>query len=141
MSEKINAVDAPPQKSITERLDLSIMLLYSARKKSAKPLPEYSTLYPETSSASASGRSKGCRFVSASEVIKKITAAGRTGSTNQRFSCACLILDRFRDPVSRSTEISVVPSETSYEILCAAERNPPKKAYLELLDQPALITE
>jgi hypothetical protein len=36
-----------------------MILLYSAKKKSAKPIAEYSTLYPETSSASASGRSKG----------------------------------------------------------------------------------
>ena len=32
------------------------------------------------------------------------------------------------------------PIETSYEINCAAERNDPKNAYFELLDQPAPIT-
>jgi hypothetical protein len=39
--------------------DLRRILLDSARKNRANPLPEYSTLYPETSSASASGRSNG----------------------------------------------------------------------------------
>ena len=34
----------------------------------------------------------------------------------------------------------MTPIETSYEIICAAERNPPKKAYFELLDHPAIIT-
>ena len=31
------------------------------------------------------------------------------------------------------------PNETSYETICAADRNDPKKEYLELLDQPAKI--
>lgn len=29
--------------------------------------------------------------------------------------------------------------DTSYEILCAAERSAPRNAYLELLAQPAII--
>jgi hypothetical protein len=37
-------------------------------------------------------------------------------------------------------ETITTPKETSYEIICAAERSPPKKAYLELLDHPAMIT-
>jgi len=35
--------------------------------------------------------------------------------------------------------IIVNPIATSYEIIWAAERNAPKKAYFELLDQPAMI--
>jgi hypothetical protein len=35
--------------------------------------------------------------------------------------------------------IKITPMETSYEINCAAERKAPKKAYFELLDQPAKI--
>jgi hypothetical protein len=45
------------------------MLPYSARKKAAKRSEEYSTLKPETSSASASGRSKGVLLVSARATI------------------------------------------------------------------------
>ena len=41
------------------------MLMYSARKKSANFMAEYSVWYPATSSVSASGRSNGRRFVSA----------------------------------------------------------------------------
>ena len=56
--------------------EISPILLYSARKKEAKRRDEYSTLKPETSSASASGRSKGVLLVSASATITKITANG-----------------------------------------------------------------
>ena len=75
----------PPRKNRALSPDIRIMLLYSARKNRANPIAEYSTLYPETSSASASGRSKGCRFVSASVVTKKIRKIGKSGNTSQRF--------------------------------------------------------
>ncbi len=75
----------PPRKNRALSPDLRMILLYSARKNRANPLAEYSTLYPETSSASASGRSNGCRFVSASVVIKKITKIGNSGEISQRF--------------------------------------------------------
>jgi hypothetical protein len=65
--------------------DLKIILLYSARKKRAKPLAEYSTLYPDTNSASASGRSKGCRLVSANVVTKKTIKTGNNGNISQTF--------------------------------------------------------
>jgi hypothetical protein len=48
---------------------IKIMLPYSAKKKRAKAIEEYSTLYPATSSASASGKSNGDLFVSANDVI------------------------------------------------------------------------
>jgi len=35
----------------------------------------------------------------------------------------------------------VTPIDTSYEIIWAADLRAPKKAYLELLDHPAMITE
>ena len=41
------------------------MFVYSARKKSANFIDEYSVWYPATSSVSASGMSNGRRFVSA----------------------------------------------------------------------------
>ncbi len=75
----------PPKNRRALRPDLRIILLYSARKNSANPLAEYSTLYPETSSASASGRSKGWRFVSASVVIKKMIKIGNSGAASQIF--------------------------------------------------------
>jgi len=59
------------------------MLLYSAKKNNAKVIAEYSTLKPATSSASASGRSKGARFVSANNEIKNTTHVGKSGKKNQ----------------------------------------------------------
>lgn len=76
----------PPQKNKTERLLIIIILPYSAKKNSAKAIAEYSTLYPATSSASASGKSNGVLFVSASEIIKKRTQNGNNGNTNQTYS-------------------------------------------------------
>ena len=131
----------PPRKKRALRLDIRIILLYSARKKRANPIAEYSTLYPDTSSASASGRSKGCRFVSASVVTKKIMKIGNSGATSQKFFWPSTRVEKFRVPENSRTDTSVAPRETSYEIIWAAERRPPRKAYFELLDQPAIITE
>jgi hypothetical protein len=89
------------------------MLLYSARKNSANPLAEYSTLYPDTSSASASGRSKGCRLVSASVVIKKIIKIGKRGAASQRLDCPSTRVEKFRVPDRRRSETSVAPRATS----------------------------
>jgi len=69
----------PARKSIALRSEIIIILPYSARKNIENTIDEYSTLYPATNSASASGRSKGVRLVSAIEEIKKIIAAGSRG--------------------------------------------------------------
>lgn len=61
------------------------MLPYSAKKKSANPIAEYSTLYPETNSASASGKSNGCRFVSANAQIIKRINTGNKGTQYHTF--------------------------------------------------------
>jgi hypothetical protein len=55
------------------------MFPYSPKKNNAKPIAEYSTLYPETNSASASGKSKGWRFVSAKAEILKTKNIGNNG--------------------------------------------------------------
>ncbi len=104
----------PPRKKRALREDLRMMLLYSARKKRANPLAEYSTLYPETSSASASGRSNGCRLVSARDVIKKIILIGNRGAPSQMvFTCLSTLVEKFTVPAMRISEISVEPSATS----------------------------
>jgi hypothetical protein len=53
---------------------------YSAKKNKAKPILEYSTLNPETSSDSASGRSNGALLVSANIETKNIKNKGRKGT-------------------------------------------------------------
>jgi|TARA_B100000768_G_scaffold179470_1_gene197211 hypothetical protein len=52
---------------------------YSAKKNKANPILAYSTLKPETSSDSASGKSKGALFVSAKIEIKNIRHNGEKG--------------------------------------------------------------
>jgi len=60
---------------------------------------EYSTLKPATNSASASGKSNGALFVSASIVIKNITESGNKGIKNQHESdCAKIISNKLSDP-------------------------------------------
>lgn len=121
-------------------LDISIMLLYSAKKNIANTIEEYSTLYPATNSASASTKSKGARFVSASIEIKKTIAQGNNGKINQIvFPCIATISAKLKEPPRRATGKITKPKETSYEIICAAARKQPRKAYFELLAQPAQI--
>ena len=53
---------------------------YSARKNKANPILAYSTLKPDTSSDSASGKSKGARFVSAKMDTNHIRNNGKKGT-------------------------------------------------------------
>ena len=53
---------------------MRIILAYSAKKKSAKDILEYSTLNPDTNSDSPSVKSKGTRLVSAKAEIKNSLA-------------------------------------------------------------------
>jgi len=75
----------PPKNSVDTKALIKSILAYSPRKNKAKVIAEYSTLYPETSSASASGKSNGWRFVSASIDTQKIINIGNKGTTNQIF--------------------------------------------------------
>lgn len=130
----------PPKKRITNILDIKRILEYSPKKKRANIIPEYSTLYPATISASASGKSKGARLVSARIETKKIKDNGNKGKTNHTERWAYTISIKFKEPAHKITGIIIKPKETSYEIICAAVRTDPKNAYFELLDQPAMIT-
>jgi hypothetical protein len=131
----------PPKKQITIIIDNHNMLLYSAKKNNANVMAEYSTLKPATSSASASGKSKGARFVSANNEMKNTIQTGRRGKKNQvPIFCCCTISIKLKEFAQIEIGNSSNPIETSYEISCAAERNDPKNAYFELLDQPAPIT-
>jgi hypothetical protein len=106
----------------------------------ANIIEEYSTLYPATSSASASGKSNGARFVSANIEMKKTIAQGNSGNTNQPvILCTYTISPKFKDPANSITGKIQKLIETSYDIICAAERNAPRKAYFELLAHPARI--
>ena len=67
-------------KIITVKTLIAIIEPYSAKKNSANPILEYSTLNPETSSDSASGKSKGARLVSANIDTKNIKNKGKNGT-------------------------------------------------------------
>jgi len=78
----------PPKNKIAVIVDNHNIFEYSAKKNIANVIDEYSTLYPATISASASGRSNGARFVSASTEIKNIIKTGNNGIKNQEL-CDC----------------------------------------------------
>src|SRR5271157_5757122 len=60
----------PLRYSVVIIAEIATASVYSARKKSANLMPEYSILKPATISPSASKRSKGVRLISARAAIK-----------------------------------------------------------------------
>ena len=82
LGNRLTGDSQPPKKQIAIITDSHNILLYSAKKNSAKVMAEYSTLKPATSSASASGRSNGARLVSANNEIKNTTQVGNNGKQN-----------------------------------------------------------
>jgi len=58
------------------KVDIKKILAYSAIKIIANPTEPYSILKPDTSSDSPSAKSKGVRFVSATQLISQITTKG-----------------------------------------------------------------
>src|SRR5262245_51484712 len=99
---------------------------------------------PATSSESASTRSKGGRFVSARADTKKMMNIGNKGSQYQpsnpkRVSWAATISPRLRLPAQSNTVTMTKPIETSYEIICAAERSAERNGYLEFDAQPPIM--
>ena len=79
------------------------MLAYSARKKKTKITAECSVMKPETSSDSASAKSKGGLLVSAIDPIKKIINIGNSGTTNHIALWASIFTVKFKLPVSKTT--------------------------------------
>lgn len=75
----------PPKNKVDTKALIKSIFAYSPRKNKAKVIAEYSTLYPDTNSASASGKSKGCRFVSANIDTQNIINIGNKGIMNQTF--------------------------------------------------------
>lgn len=90
VSSGIEGMWEAPRKRVAERVFISKMLAYSARKKRAKGPPAYSTLNPETSSDSPSVRSKGARFVSARVEMYHMAARGQAGRISHTLSWATL---------------------------------------------------
>src|SRR3954451_25016946 len=72
--------DGPPRNNVTATVDIVMMFMNSARKKIANRMPVYSVMNPPTSSCSASTRSNGGWFVSATAAMTKITKGTSAGS-------------------------------------------------------------
>src|SRR5947207_13504214 len=70
----------PPKNITAVSALISHMFMYSARKNSAKAMPEYSIMCPATISDSPSTTSKGARLVSATPEMKYTTSIGSSGS-------------------------------------------------------------
>src|SRR6266540_80309 len=130
----------PPRNSVTAMAETVSRCRYSPRKNSANLMPEYSVWYPATSSVSASARSNGGRFVSASEAIAYTRKAGNIGTMFQMWFCLATMAVNDSVPAYMRTDTSARPIPTSYEIICALERIDPSSGYFEPLDQPASTT-
>src|SRR6478752_8283868 len=76
----------PPRNRIVVMAHIVMIATYSPSMNSRYGVDEYSTMKPATSSDSASGRSNGGRFVSASPEMKKITKSGKSDSQCQSSS-------------------------------------------------------
>lgn len=72
--------ELPPKNIAENRNPVNIICAYSARKNSAKVIPGYSTLKPDTNSLSPSVKSKGALFVSATQQTKYIKANNAKGN-------------------------------------------------------------
>src|SRR6185295_18082035 len=138
--------DSQPPRNITEAsAETRIMLAYSARKNTAKAVPEYSTWKPATISDSPSATSKGARLVSATPAMKYTRNIGNSGMRFQPSKphdvlCFMTIVARFKLPDIIRTHTSAKPMAISYDTICAAERSPPRNAYFEFDAQPATMT-
>src|SRR6185437_14790031 len=73
----------PPRNRIVVMAHIRMMATYSPSMNIMYGVDAYSTMNPATSSDSASGRSKGGRFVSASAEMKNTMNIGNRGSQNQ----------------------------------------------------------
>src|SRR3989337_2317068 len=70
----------PPRNRMVVSAHISTIATYSPRKNNRNGVDEYSIMWPATSSDSASTRSKGGRFVSASAEMKNTMNIGNQAS-------------------------------------------------------------
>src|ERR1700733_1156074 len=113
-SSNAKGASQPPRNNTVVIALNKIIFAYSPRKNSAKLIDEYSVLKPPTSSDSPSGRSNGCRLVSARAEIKNTMNIGnKIPNAYQPSFCASTIFDRFNVPAHSNTVMMTRPMETS----------------------------
>jgi hypothetical protein len=80
------------------------MLAYSAKKKNTNITAACSVIKPLTNSDSASARSKGALFVSATDAIKNIIKTGNKGIKNHIDFCDSIITVKLKLPLNNTTK-------------------------------------
>jgi len=96
----------------------------------------YSILNPDTNSDSPSAKSNGVRLSSATTVISQIPAIIIAGS---KYPTICPLTKNLINDILfhiRAILKRIKANEISYEIVCAAARRPPIKAYFLFDAQP-----
>ena len=113
---------------------ISSIALYSPNKKSANQSDAYSTLYPDTSSDSASGKSNGLRFVSPNAARNQHPA--RSGQTAANITILCPVspvkTESRTVPVNATSNINRKLRHTSYAAAWLTARKLPSKPNLPL---------
>ena len=126
ISQKSTGGSQPPRNRIVVSEHIRQMAAYSPSMNIIYGEEPYSTMKPATSSDSASGRSKGGRFVSASAEMKNTMNIGNSASQCQSRNdagrprrvprpvcCAWTISVRFSEPTQSRTVTITKPMETS----------------------------
>src|SRR5208282_4675182 len=113
-----NGGSQPPRNRIVAMAHMVAIATYSPSINIRYGVEPYSTMKPATSSDSASTRSNGGRFVSASAEMKKTTSIGNKGSqyhpkNPQALFCASTMALRLSEPTHSSTVMNTKPIETS----------------------------
>src|SRR5512137_2155359 len=107
----------PPRKRVVVMAQTVIMLAYSAMKNMAYFIDEYSVQKPDTSSVSASGRSKGVRLISAKEQMKKMMKAAKRNGLRQAYqpkpAWSATICWSEREPETMKTVMRARPAASS----------------------------
>lgn len=120
MSICFNQNICSPIKNRAVKKDKKIMKAYSVMKKKERRPPRYSVLNPETSSDSPSVKSKGVRLDSAKH--EKTHNKSRIGWVSAKFDPSSDVNQREKDFVKSTEEKIIKIRQTSYEIVCAADR-------------------
>jgi hypothetical protein len=84
-------------------IHINTILAYSAKKKKTNTTAACSVINPLTSSDSASAKSKGALFVSATDPMKNISNIGNKGNINHIALCDSIFTVKLRLPVKKIT--------------------------------------
>jgi len=90
------SIKYPPKNRILVSIHINTILEYSAKKKNTNITAACSVINPLTNSDSASAKSKGALFVSATEPIKNMIKIANNGKPNHVIFWNCMFILRFK---------------------------------------------